>query len=161
MRPIAACAEVVVESTRAIIRSHRNHPTFPAQWFTAYTALSPATGLFCHRRPRKLPFANLMPASGHQDHTSLPSASTPFVYRRIRVHRIPPHVRDDRETPLETRRDGESYSSDLGFGKTEIFLPNGAGQGKIGRRDWRTDLPVGLSHTRHCERQRSNPWRHK
>jgi len=30
-----------------------------------------------------------MPASGHQDHTLLPSASAPFVYQRIRVHRIP------------------------------------------------------------------------
>src|SRR5439155_21850455 len=28
----------------------RNTPAFPAQWFTAYSALSPATGLFCHRR---------------------------------------------------------------------------------------------------------------
>src|SRR6202165_3167364 len=59
--------------------SHRNHPAFPAQWFTAYFVLSPATGLSCHRRPRKLPFANLTPASGRQDHTSSPSASAPFV----------------------------------------------------------------------------------
>jgi hypothetical protein len=50
MRPIAACAMVVAKRTR-VSRSHRIHPAFPAQWFTAYIALSPATGLFCHRRP--------------------------------------------------------------------------------------------------------------
>jgi hypothetical protein len=31
-----------------------------------------------------------------------------LVSRAARVHRIPPHVRDDRDTPLETRGDGES-----------------------------------------------------
>jgi hypothetical protein len=41
-----------------------------------------------------------MPASGHQDHTTSPSALAPFVKGTISVHRIPPHVRDDRETPL-------------------------------------------------------------
>jgi hypothetical protein len=48
--------------------------------------------------------ANLTPASGRQDHTSLPSASVPFVIGTSGVHRIPPHVRDDRATPL--RRGG-------------------------------------------------------
>src|SRR5229473_4516576 len=39
--------------------------------------------------------ANLTPASRRQDHTTSPSASAPFVKGTIRVHRIPPHVRDD------------------------------------------------------------------
>src|ERR1700722_3165396 len=39
---------------------------------------------------RENDFANLMPASGHQDHTSLPSALVPFVKGTTRVHRIPP-----------------------------------------------------------------------
>jgi hypothetical protein len=52
MRSIAACAKLVVKSTR-VSRSHRNHPTFPTQWVTAYLALSSATGLFCHRHPRE------------------------------------------------------------------------------------------------------------
>src|SRR5450631_4501558 len=57
-----------------------NHPASPhAMVLTAYTVLSPAIGLFCHRRLRKLPFANLTPASRRQDHTTLPSASAPFV----------------------------------------------------------------------------------
>jgi hypothetical protein len=42
----------------------------------------------------------LTPASGRQDHTTSPSAFAPFVIGTISVHRIPPHVRDDRETPL-------------------------------------------------------------
>jgi hypothetical protein len=49
----------------------------------------------------------LMPASRHQDHTSSPSASGALVSRTIRVHRIPPRVRDDREAPLcGTGREG-------------------------------------------------------
>jgi hypothetical protein len=44
--------------------------------------------------------ANLTPAPGRQDHTTSPSASPAVRQKRIRVHRIPPHVRDDRETPL-------------------------------------------------------------
>jgi hypothetical protein len=47
---------------------------------------------------------NLAPASGRQDHTPSPSASSAVVYSAISVHRSPPHVRDDRETPL--RRGG-------------------------------------------------------
>jgi hypothetical protein len=69
--------------------------------FTAYSALSPVTGLSCHRRLRKLPSANLTPASGRQDHTASPSA------RLVLSSAAPPastasrlHVRDDCETPL-------------------------------------------------------------
>jgi hypothetical protein len=60
-----------------------------AMVLTAYIALSPVTGLSCHRRPRKLPSANLTPASGRQDHTTSPSAPATLVLRRCRVHRIP------------------------------------------------------------------------
>jgi hypothetical protein len=45
-----------------------------AMVLTVSSALSPVTGLSCHRRPRKLPSANLTPASGCQDHTTSPSA---------------------------------------------------------------------------------------
>ena len=61
----------------------------------------PGDRLSCHRRPlRSLLLKNLTPASGRQDHTTSPSASRAVRQKRIRVHRIPPHVRDDRETPL-------------------------------------------------------------
>jgi hypothetical protein len=46
-------------------------------------------------------FTNLTPASGRQNHTTSPSAFAPFVKGALRVHRIPPRVRDDREPPLQ------------------------------------------------------------
>jgi hypothetical protein len=57
--------------------------------FTAYIALSPVTGLFCHRRLAELLPRNLTPASGRQDHTTSPSALASLVLRRQSVHRIP------------------------------------------------------------------------
>jgi hypothetical protein len=78
----------------------QGRPAFPhAMVLTAYSVLSPVTGLSCHRRFADHP-QNLTPASGRQDHTALPYALASLVLRRRRVHRIPPHVRDDRETPL-------------------------------------------------------------
>jgi len=59
-----------------------------AMVLTAYFALSPGTGLSCPRRSRDKP-ATLTPASGRQDHTPLPSASSAFVSHAISVHRIP------------------------------------------------------------------------
>ena len=66
-----------------------------------------------------MPSANLTPASGRQDHTTSPYAAIvsrpravdrsriqrthpaiPSRAKRCRVHRIPPRVRDDRDTPL-------------------------------------------------------------
>src|SRR5258708_24516639 len=49
---------------------------------------------------RNLFLKNLTPASGRQDHTASPSATTAFVIRRLRVHRIPPPFPDDRHPPL-------------------------------------------------------------
>ncbi|MGY4223448.1 hypothetical protein ACVMIH_000809 [Bradyrhizobium sp. USDA 4503] len=67
----------------------------------AYFVLSPARlGFFvtvsrrCFAsRGRHLPL-------GRQDHTTSPSASCALVSRALGVHRIPHHVRDDRDPPL-------------------------------------------------------------
>jgi hypothetical protein len=93
------------KSTRASSpQVHRFHPAFPhAMVLTAYYVLSPATGLFCHRRLADHP-QNLTPASGRQDHTSLPSASASLVSRHRASTASRTNVRDDRETPLY--RDG-------------------------------------------------------
>ena len=107
-RPGARCTRGPVcncywaKGTRAY-RFSGGNPAFPARWVTAYSALSRVTGLSCHPHPRKvlLP-ANLTPASGCQDHTASPSTTAALVIRRHRVHRIPPHVRDDREPPLSS-----------------------------------------------------------
>ncbi len=91
-----------VESTRVSHHGYAGNTRHSrTRWFTAYSALSPVTGLSCHCRRRKPVSANLMPASGHQDHTPSPSASGALVFCALRVHRIPPRVRDDRDTPLE------------------------------------------------------------
>ncbi len=102
LHPRSRVQQCTKKRTRAY-RSSGGNPAFPARWFTAYSALSPVTGLSCHRHPREvlLP-ANLTPASGRQDHTASPSARLAFVCRKLRVHRIPPRVRDDREPPLSS-----------------------------------------------------------
>ena len=70
----------------------------------------------------------LTPTMGRQNHATSPSATPPLVShaatahdltspcdikrtRQCRVHRTPPHVRDDRETPLLLSRDGEMDST--------------------------------------------------
>src|SRR6266567_6748410 len=90
--------------TRAY-RSSGGNPAFPARWVTAYFVLSPVTGFVATVIKRIFP-QNLAPAPGRQDHTTSPSATTAFVFRRHRVHRIPPHVRDDRDPPLSS---GETH----------------------------------------------------
>jgi hypothetical protein len=45
--------------------------------------------------------------------------------RRIRVHRIPFRVRDDREPPPWKERDGNGYTSDLAVLKIRIFFAEG------------------------------------
>jgi hypothetical protein len=98
--PAAACAKVVSKKAHALVRSHRKHPALPTQWFTAYFALSPVIGLFCHRHEWRLRHSldTSVEASGPHDFAVRLSA---VRQRHIRVHRIPPRVRDDRDTPLE------------------------------------------------------------
>src|SRR3984893_12194048 len=95
----AARAGVVVESTR-VVRSHRNHPAFPAQWFTAYTVLSPVIG-FLATVAGGVASTDLTPASGRQRATSSPSASSTLVRSTIRVHRTPPRAGDVAQRPSE------------------------------------------------------------
>jgi hypothetical protein len=73
------CAESGKKCTRVFTARSPKSPGIPTQWFTAYGALFPEIGLSCLRRLRKLPSANLTPASRRQNHTSSPSASVPFV----------------------------------------------------------------------------------
>ena len=73
---------------------------------TVSFVLSPVIGLSCHRRlriaTRKLDAG--VEASGPHDFTVRVSA---VRQSRRRVHRIPPRVRDDRDTPLEWDETGE------------------------------------------------------
>ena len=83
--------------------------------------------------------ADLTPASGRQDHTALPSASSALVFGTIRVHRIPPRVRDVAQRP-SVGRDGASSKFDLPDAQSEIFLQTGLDSSKVGGR---ADLPDG------------------
>ena len=113
MRPIAACAEVVVAGTR-VVRSHRQTPGIPRAMVYGLCRTLPGDRAFLSPSPlRSLLLTRLTPASRRQDHTILPSASRAVRQRHISVHRIPSRIRDDRETPLRVGRDGGGYEGDL------------------------------------------------
>jgi hypothetical protein len=100
-------------------------PAFPAQWFTAYSALSPVSGLFSHRPPGLLS-RGLIPASGDRDHTISPSASVRFVAAHSHVHRSPhPTLVTIRSVPLDEARDGRMTSAFFTSEKEKYFLRRG------------------------------------
>jgi hypothetical protein len=72
--------------------------------------------------------ANLAPAWARQDHTTSPSVSLLLVSQHNHVHRIPLHVRDDRDTPLVSERNDGSKSQFLIRRKTNIFA---SGSGSV------------------------------
>jgi hypothetical protein len=151
--PAASCANV--ESTR--VSHHRHTGSIRLSLHNGFNGLSRALpgdraflppslcGLTASvaRLGRNSPPQNLTPASGRQDHTTSPSATSSFVLRavtgsraprkpkgspchhrarrRCRVHRIPPRVRDDREPPL-WGRDGAGYRSVSSENESGIFF---------------------------------------
>jgi hypothetical protein len=129
MRPIAACAMSVVERTRVSQVTPESPGTPRAMVLTAYIVLSPATGLFCHRRPRKLPFANLTPASGRQDHTFLPYASAPFVIGASASTASRPASVTIANRPSEWGGTA-THIARFGFRKNRNIFANGTGQPK-------------------------------
>jgi hypothetical protein len=107
--PAVSCASAQ-KSAHASIQGSGEHPTFPAQWFCGLYALSPVTGLCCHRRPGIIT-QDLIPASGDQDHAISPHVPAPFVLRApTRPSHPASNVRDDRDTPLQRRRDVQRQS---------------------------------------------------
>src|ERR1700753_3655355 len=68
--------------------------------------------------------ADLIPASGDQDHAAWPSAnarsSAPKRLRAVAATAPRLHVRDDRETHLCTRRDAADNASDLGVASSHF-----------------------------------------
>jgi hypothetical protein len=111
-----AAARGVVGSTRV---SHHGHTGLtrhsPRNGFNGFLRALPGDRAFLPPSPAKISFANLTPASGRQDHTSSPSASSAFVSGAIRVHRIPPCVRDVAQRPL-SEAGPNRYIADLGSG---------------------------------------------
>ena len=110
--PAAACA--VVESTRVSHHGHTGNTRHsPRNGFTAYFALSPVTGLSCHCRRRSC-LRQLDASVGASGPHDFAVRLKRIRQSAIRVHRIPPSVRDDREPPLLSRRDGRGCIADLG-----------------------------------------------
>jgi hypothetical protein len=100
----AACAVVV--STRVSHHGHAGNVRHsPRDGVTAYAAL-PGDRACLPPSPANIMLANLTPASGRQDHTSLPSALAPFVSGTSASIASRTNVRDDRDTPLLWARDG-------------------------------------------------------
>jgi hypothetical protein len=87
------------------IQVQRKHSRLPCAMVLRLTSRSSATGLCCHRRLAGLT-ARLdasVRASGPHDFAVRLSA---VRQRHIRVHGIPPRVRDDREPPLSSGETG-------------------------------------------------------
>jgi hypothetical protein len=120
LHPRSRVHVVVIEGTR-VTTSTPESPGIPARnGFTAYFALSPVTGLSCHRRSTDmflskpgwadLNSANLTPASGCQDHTTSPYATTSLVrvlsiaHRLITRPAIPSHAKRCRVHRIRTPR---------------------------------------------------------
>jgi hypothetical protein len=67
-----------------------------------------------------------MPASGHQDHTTSPSAAVSFVVRHCGVHRIPrQRIVTTAKRPSYERGMARGFKDDLPDGQSEIFFREG------------------------------------
>jgi hypothetical protein len=164
-------APVQQESTGKEPQAQPDSPAFPAQWCCGLYALSPVTGLVCHRHCAKLAPRNLASASGGQDHTTSPSAEALANDTRQTRYRSPlflakaasrarqalcprpshpaSDVRDDRETPLVWRRDGATKSQTSEKRKQNIFR---LGTGQQNRRTTALNRfeKFDFSRTRFC-----------
>jgi hypothetical protein len=113
--PAVSCAKCANKSAHEHTGSAETLRPSLRSGFTAYSVLSPVNGSFAtviSGTPHSIHLdrcatANLTPAPRRQDHTTSPYASRANVLRALRVHRIPPHVRDDREPPLDWVRRAE------------------------------------------------------
>jgi hypothetical protein len=99
MRPIAACARIVVERTR-VSQVTPESPGIPrAMVYGLFRAL-PGDRAFLPPSPAKVAFRELDASVGASGPHVFAVRFSAVRYRRIRVHRIPPRGRDDRVSPL-------------------------------------------------------------
>ncbi len=121
---VAPMVRVQKESTR---QNHRYEPDIRPSLrdgFTAYSALSPGTGVLAPVASALRRSARLASASGGQDHTASPCASGCSSARTSHAatrhaHRSPPHARDDRDAPLLARWDVQGDSMNSGKAKVK------------------------------------------
>ena len=89
----------------------------------AYGVLSPGTGLSCPRRPQDHPCGLDASVGASGPHAFAVRDDAARLATSSASTASPPHVRDDRDTPLSARRDG-AYRH--GFGKKERDIFGGA-----------------------------------
>src|ERR1700716_1418594 len=110
---------------------------------TVSFVLSPVTGLFCHRHQRikvlskpgraDLTSANLTPASGRQDHTTSPYATTSLVRSLLIAHGpkpalqpVPQNAAASTASHPNVRDDGQRPSCGVGWRESvEMICPTG------------------------------------
>jgi hypothetical protein len=84
----------------------REHSGLPCAMALRLTSCSSRRTALLPPSPALL-IASLTPAPRRPNHTTSPYASGAYVSRASRVHRISPHVRDDRERPSVAVRQAE------------------------------------------------------
>jgi len=115
----------VAESTR-VSQVTPESPGIPRAMVYGLLRALPGDRAFLSPSPlRSLLLRGLTPASRRQDHTTSPSASGALVCCAVRVHRIPPHVRDDRETPLSSGGTARVLKLILAGREAEYFSQKG------------------------------------
>src|ERR1700730_17087290 len=96
----------VQKCTKNRTRAYRfsgGNPSVPALWCTGLFRALPGDRAFLPpSSPRSLLLKNLTPASGRQDHTASPSATTAFVICCLRLPPPPPPFRHDPPPPLSS-----------------------------------------------------------
>ena len=109
------------EDAHTSIQVQAEHPGLPCAMALRLTSCSPRRTALLPPSLRRIIPRSLMPAPRHQDHTTSPYALGAYVVRAISVHRISPHVRDDREPPLLSGETGGFKSLICPRMKAEYF----------------------------------------
>ena len=100
--PTVSCAKVHKKRTRAD-RSSGGNPAFPARWFTGlYRALLGDRAFLPPSLRGTLPAQLDASVGASGPHGFAVRAALRSSFRKPRVHRIPPRVRDDRDPPLSS-----------------------------------------------------------
>ena len=127
MRPITARAMVVVERTRVSQVTPANTRHSPRNGLRLTSCSSRRSGFFVTVIPEKLASHELDASVEASEPHDLAVRLRRIRQSAIRVHHIPPRVRDDRDTPLEWGETEQVIKVICVFGKSEYFL-KGAGQ---------------------------------
>jgi hypothetical protein len=122
--PAVSCAMCTKRCAHEHTGSAETLRPSPRNGFTTYIALSLATGLSCHhhRRDTSRQLDASVGASGPHDFAVRVGA---VRQERRCVHRIPPHVRDDREPPLSSGETGEVIALICPTAKATYFSREG------------------------------------